>query len=95
VGSVSSESEANLSGQDSVVPADTVHNQPPTDDFCAHQIPRKMLASVPEDCRVGVPEENLHQEESLKGNSESRHRLANGMVNGLYFPPTSRANEYI
>jgi hypothetical protein len=95
VAPVSSESVASVSIQDSYVPADTVHNQPPTDDSCAHQIPRKLLLSVPEDCRVGVPAENLHQEESLKGNSDSRHRLTNGMVNGLYFPPTSRANEYV
>lgn len=93
--SVSSESEANLSSQDSFVPADTVHNQPATGDSYAHQIPRKLLLSVPEDCRVGVPEDNLHQEESLKGNSDSRHKLTNGMVNGLYFPPTSRANECV
>jgi hypothetical protein len=95
VAPVSSESVASVSSQDSYVPADTVHNQPPTDDSCAHQIPRKLLLSVPEDRRVGVPAENLHQEESLKGNSDSRHRLTNGMVNGLYFPPTSRANEYV
>jgi insulin receptor len=90
--SVSSESVASVSTQDRFVPADSVHNHPPTDGSCAHQTPRKLLRSVAEDCRVGVPAENLHQEETLKGNSDSRHRLANGMVNGLYFPPISRAS---
>jgi serine/threonine protein kinase len=95
VASVSSESVASVSRQENFIPDDTVHNHPRTDDSCAHQNPRKLLLSVPEDSRVGVPAQNLHQDESLKGNSDSRHRLTNGIVNGVYFPPTSRANEYV
>jgi serine/threonine protein kinase len=88
VTSVLSESGANLSSQGGFVPADIVHTQPITDDSYSHQTPRKLSPSVPEDCGLDAPAESLHEKDYLKSDSDSRHRLPNGIVNGLHFPTT-------
>jgi hypothetical protein len=45
-----------------------------------------MSPSFPEDCDLDAFAENLHEKDNLKGDSENRRRLPNGIVNGLYFP---------
>lgn len=82
------ESGANLSSQDGFVPMASVHNQPITDDSHSHQTPRKLSPSFPEDCGLDASAENLREKDNLKGDIESRHRLPNGIVNGLHFPTT-------
>jgi len=86
VTSALSQSEGNLSRQDGLILMDSLHNQPITDDSHSNLTPRKLSPSFPEDCDLDASAENLHEKDNLKGDSDNRCRLPNGIVNGLHFP---------
>ncbi|KAJ4429989.1 hypothetical protein ANN_22193 [Periplaneta americana] len=65
-------------------------------DIVSQKIPRQVSSSVLEDSSGYVPAENLQQRISLKGDSDSRHRPPNGMVNGyISIPQDQDESEYV
>lgn len=86
VTSALSQSEANLSSQDGFVLMDSFHNQPITDDSHSNLTPRKLSPSFPVDCDLDASAENHCEKGNLKGDSDNRCRLPNGIVNGLHYP---------
>jgi hypothetical protein len=80
VTSALSQSGASLSSPDGFILMDSLYNQP------GNLTPRKLSPSFPEDRDLDASAENLHEKDRLKGDSDNRCRLPNGIVNGLHFP---------